>query len=70
MTVSDEDILNGRQCYCSPESDCGELQCAKCGEMGVAHACHYPGPVPVTAAWCDSCYVQEYLNPIDPEKFW
>lgn len=53
-------------CYCSvwdkdpefypkqnvPEGYCGI--CKRCKEPG--HTRHYPGPVPYTGAWCDSCY--------------
>jgi hypothetical protein len=55
-----------RGCYCSlwgtkprafakeglPEGYCGK--CEKCGALG--HTRHFPGPVPVTSAWCDKCY--------------
>jgi hypothetical protein len=35
-----------------PRGYCGK--CERCGANG--HARHFPGPVPYTGAWCDSCY--------------
>jgi hypothetical protein len=63
-----------RSCYCSlwetnpeflqkqglPHGYCGI--CDLCGDPG--HTGHYPGPVPVTGAWCDVCYqVQAHKAP-------
>ena len=56
-------------CYCSlwdkdpqfyvkenvPEGYCGI--CDNCKKPG--HTRHYPGPVPYTGSWCDSCYLKE-----------
>ena len=56
----------GKYCYCDiwekdpnhfesqgiPRGYCGI--CDGCGAPG--HTRHYPGPVPVTGAWCDDCY--------------
>jgi hypothetical protein len=58
--------MNERNCYCPrsgpqpeylqrqgvPEGFCG--MCELCGQPG--HARHFPGAVPYTGAWCDSCY--------------
>lgn len=55
-----------RDCYCGlwdsnpqhftnhqlPQGFCGV--CDRCGAPG--HTRHFPGPVPVTGAWCDRCY--------------
>ena len=55
-----------RGCYCGiwsgdpkrleerglPRGFCGE--CQRCGKHG--HARHFPGPLPITGAWCDRCY--------------
>ncbi len=42
-----------RHCYCAPgQASCGT--CERCGLPG--HTRHFPGPVPVTGAWCDRCY--------------
>jgi len=47
------DFPNQRACYCAPgETSCGI--CERCGVPG--HTRHFPGPVPVTGAWCDRCY--------------
>jgi len=44
---------NARSCYCKPgDTTCGT--CERCGEPG--HTRYFPGPVPVTGAWCDHCY--------------
>ena len=44
---------NPRSCYCKAgETFCGT--CERCGAPG--HTRHFPGPVPVTGAWCDRCY--------------
>lgn len=49
MTATD------RECYCTPGQDsCGT--CERCGAPG--HTRHFPGPVPVTGAWCDRCYAR------------
>ena len=49
MTLAPTD----RHCYCQPgQASCGT--CERCGEPG--HTRHFPGPVPVTGAWCDACY--------------
>ncbi len=37
-----------------PRGVCG--MCDSCGAPG--HTRHYPGPVPVTGSWCDTCYGQ------------
>ncbi len=58
--------MTGADCYCELwEKDPGVLEdqgippgycgiCTHCGAPG--HTRHYPGPVPVTSAWCDECY--------------
>lgn len=35
-----------------PEGFCGI--CQRCNRPG--HTRHFPGPVPYTGAWCDTCY--------------
>lgn len=61
-----ESARRERNCYCDlwqtspdflrkegvPPGFCG--RCDRCGAPG--HTRHYPGPVPVTGAWCDECY--------------
>lgn len=43
-----------------PPGFCGI--CDECGAPG--HLRHYPGPVPNTASWCDTCYIVEaHLSP-------
>ena len=63
--------MNDRNCYCPtdgkqptwltddniPLGFCGI--CDDCGEFG--HTRHYPGPVPFTGSWCDTCYEKEKL---------
>ena len=51
-----EKILpSGRACYCKRgESYCGT--CEDCGRPG--HTSHFPGAVPYTGAWCESCYLK------------
>ncbi|MHC4080419.1 MAG: hypothetical protein ACYS15_11040 [Planctomycetota bacterium] len=46
---TDPDVLQARDV---PRGYCGI--CQVCGEPG--HTRHYPGPVPVTGAWCNDCY--------------
>jgi hypothetical protein len=50
-----------RGCYCGEgETSCGT--CDRCG--GAGHTRHFPGPVPVTGAWCDRCYrIVEWTHP-------
>ncbi len=46
-------VSTTRPCYCQAgQVSCGT--CERCGEPG--HTRHFPGPVPVTGAWCDACY--------------
>jgi hypothetical protein len=70
-----------RNCFCSlwetnpeflekqglPHGYCGI--CDLCGDPG--HTRHYPGPVPVTGAWCDVCYqVQAHKAPVRDTGAW
>lgn len=70
-----------RNCFCSlwetnpqflenrglPRGYCGI--CELCGDLG--HTRHYPGPVPVTGAWCDICYqVQAHKAPVRDAGAW
>jgi hypothetical protein len=61
------DLIENKYCFCDsisselrieqgiPEGFCGI--CEVCGKPG--HAQHYPGSVPYTGAWCESCLAME-----------
>ena len=50
-----------------PRGYCGF--CDMCGDPG--HGRHFPGPVPVTGAWCDICYrIQAHKGPIRAVGAW
>ncbi len=50
-----------------PHGYCGI--CELCGDPG--HTRHYPGPVPITGVWCDTCYqVQAHKAPIRTPGVW
>lgn len=54
-----------RNCYCKPEQKyCGD--CSVCGKKG--HISHYPGEVPATGSWCDTCYEKEARNWIERQN--
>lgn len=58
---TDEQITRRRRCRCEVQPPPAGMTCAPCnfcGEPG--HLTHYPGAVPITAAWCDRCYLVEY----------
>lgn len=41
-------------CYCEE----GERYCGKCACGAEGHTQHFPGPFPLTAAWCDDCSLE------------
>lgn len=71
---------SSRNCYCysmsdesRQEQDIPEGYCGTCEECGApGHTQHFPGPVPYTGAWCDSCVkkvaLHYWLNILDWKK--
>lgn len=41
-------------CYCKE----GERFCGKCSCGAKGHSQHFPGPLPLTSAWCDNCSLE------------
>jgi hypothetical protein len=69
----------GEDCYCDlRRTNPGVLEkqgvplgyCGICSCGAPGHVRHYPGPVPVSGAWCDDCYSCLPATPLVTKLFY